>query len=147
MKLYIIKLFCITIRRGDFVTNINNKKVYDICDVDYFQKAIQIIKNKVENPVFFIFSDDVEWAKNNINFYGCQVYSEDGTDTLDEKLRLMSSCKHFIISNSTFSWWAQYLSNYDKKIVISPNKWYATNLESNLLEDNWIKISVGNHEN
>lgn len=133
---------CVTIRRGDFVTNEINKKIYDICDANYFESAIKIMKEKLDNPTFFIFSDDVEWAKNNINFQGAKFYSETGNDTVDEKLRLMSSCKHFIISNSTFSWWAQYLSSNKDKIVISPNIWYKNDMESDLIEDSWIKIDV-----
>lgn len=131
---------CITVRRGDFVTNEKNSKLYDVCDKQYFEKAIEIMKEKVINPVFVIFSDDVDWVKKNIDFGDCIVLSEDGTDTVDEKLRLMSACKHFIISNSSFSWWAQYLSKYKDKVVISPNKWYKTDLESDLIEDDWIKI-------
>ena len=133
---------CVTVRRGDFVTNETYKKLYDICNIDYYNKAVRKIKEIIDNPVFFVFSDDVEWAKNNIDFQDCEVYSEDGNDSLDEKIRLMSSCKHFIISNSTFSWWAQYLGDYNNKIVISPSKWYKNNMESDLIEDDWIKIDV-----
>lgn len=133
---------CISVRRGDFVTNEKNSKLYNICDVKYFELAIKKIASLLDSPNFFIFSDDVKWVKENINFFGHPVYSECGDDTLEEKLRLMSSCKNFIISNSTFSWWAQYLSKNENKIVISPNKWYANDLESDLLEDTWIKINV-----
>lgn len=57
-----------------------------------------------------------------------------------ETLRLMYSCKHFIISNSTFSWWGQYLSRNDHKIVISPSKWNNDDFDTPLLEDEWIKL-------
>jgi len=133
---------CISIRRGNFVTDKNNQKIYDICDVEYFNKAIKIMIQKLKNPTFFIFSDDVEWAKENLDFCGFPVFSEDGKDSLTEKLKLMSTCKHFIISNSTFSWWAQYLSQNNNKIVISPSKWYKINMPSDLIEENWIKIDV-----
>ena len=91
--------------------------------------------------MFFLFSDDVEWVKENI-YTGCETYCEDGTDPVWEKLRMMSSCKHFIISNSTFSWWAQYLSTYKNKIVISPCRWFNNDFESPLIEDDFIKIEV-----
>ncbi len=133
---------CVTVRRGDFVENKKNSDIYNICDRKYFDKAVDIMIKKLKNPTFFIFSDDVEWAKQNINFQGYPVFSEDGTDSVDEKIRLMSSCKHFVISNSTFSWWAQYLSKNDNKIVISPNIWYKNNISSDLIEDDWIKIDV-----
>lgn len=135
---------CITIRRGDFVDNPEFKKVHYICDSKYFYKAIDEMKSKVENPVFIVFSDDIDWVKNNMDF-GVQAFYEDGTDPIWEKLRLMSACKHFIISNSTFSWWAQYLSSNDKKVVIAPKRWKNTAYKKDtskldIFEDSWIRI-------
>lgn len=113
---------CITIRRGDFVNNENFKKVHYVCDSNYFYKAIDLIKKKVKNPTFVVFSDDIDWVKNNMDF-GTDAIYEDGTDPIWEKIRLMSLCKHFVISNSTFSWWAQYLSTNEKKVVVAPKRW------------------------
>lgn len=133
---------CITIRRGDYVTNEEFKKVYDVCGVGYFKEAISVIKSKVKDPVFIVFSDDIDWAKNNLNIEEGSFYFESGLDPIWEKLRLMSSCKHFIISNSTFSWWAQYLGTYPNKVVVSPDKWYNDGRTSQLIEDSFIKIKV-----
>ena len=129
---------CITIRRGDF-TSSKFSKQFNICDLDYFNRAVSLIYKKIEHPTFFIFSDDIEWCKKNIKIEG-DVYFEDGTDPIWEKLRLMYSCKHFIISNSTFSYWAQYLSRNDEKIVIAPKKWLNYGYYKDIYEDNWIKI-------
>lgn len=133
---------CVTVRRGDFVTNEKNKKIYDICSQNYYNKAINIMKEKVKDPVFIMFSDDIQWVKDNIKVENTKMYYEDGNDTLDEKLRLMYSCKHFIISNSTFSWWAQFLSKNKNKIVISPDRWYNQDIKSELINDEWIKIDT-----
>ena len=100
------------------------------------------MKEKIDNPVLFVFSDDIKWAKENIKFEGIQIFYEDGNDTVDEKLRMMYSCKHFIISNSTFSWWAQFLSRNQDKIVIAPSRWYKNDVHSDLINENWIKIEV-----
>lgn len=132
---------CLSVRRGDFETNADVKKLQSVCDKRYFEKAIQEIKSRVENPVFFMFSDDVEWVKENIKT-GCTTFYEDGTDPVWEKLRLMSACKHFIISNSTFSWWVQYLATNKDKIVISPSRWFNNGYESPLISEEWIKILV-----
>lgn len=135
---------CITIRRGDFVSNKEFSKIHYVCNEDYFYRGIEIIKKKVKNPLFVVFSDDVDWVKNNMNF-GTNVLYETGNDPIWEKIRLMSSCKHFIISNSTFSWWAQYLSENEKKIVIAPKKWKNVAYKKNtgdldIYQDFWIKI-------
>lgn len=132
---------CLSVRRGDFETNTKVKKLQSVCHQEYFKQAIEVIKTKVKNPTFFLFSDDIKWVRENIKT-DCPTYYEDGTDPVWEKLRLMSSCKHFIISNSTFSWWVQYLSPNKNKIVVSPNRWYNNNYDSPLINKEWILISV-----
>ncbi len=131
---------CVTIRRGDFLSKEFEKEHY-VCTKEYFYRAIELIKEKIDNPKFFIFSDDVNWCKNNMTFPEGTVF-ETGNDPVWEKLRLMYSCKHFIISNSTFSWWAQYLSRNNDKIVIAPNKWKNEGYNNDIFEDNWILIDT-----
>jgi hypothetical protein len=133
---------CVSIRRGDYLST-NNKNNFYVCNEAYFEKAIAYMKTHVENPVFVFFSDDIEWVKKSIKIEGAKVYYESGDDPVWEKLRLMYSCKNFIISNSTFSWWAQYLSRNSDKIVVSPNRWFVQdNWKSDLIDDSFIKIKV-----
>ncbi len=129
---------CVTIRRGDFLSKENIKTHY-VCKRDYFERAILEIQRRIEKPKFFVFSDDIEWVKNNMQFPEGTVF-EDGTDPVWEKLRLMYECKHFIISNSTFSWWAQYLSRNEKKLVIAPSRWKNTWQNKDIYMDNWILL-------
>lgn len=134
---------CISIRRGDYVTDEAVKKTLGVCTKEYFENAVAYMKRVLKEPVFIIFSDDIEWCKDNIDFIGeNNCYFETGNDPVWEKLRLMYMCKHFIISNSTFSWWAQYLSRNENKIVVAPKRWF--NGESGdkypLLLDSFIKI-------
>lgn len=131
---------CIAIRRGDFLDE-ENKKYFYICTLEYFKNAIKIIKEKVDNPVFFVFSNDIDWVKNNLVF-GNEVYYENSKNTVLETFTLMKACKHFVISNSTFHWWAQYLSESSDKIVISPTKWSNLDFPSELIDESWIKIEV-----
>lgn len=112
---------------------------HNICSKEYYVKAINKMHELHPNAHFIIFSNDIEWVKRNINF-DYPVSFEDGNDEIWEKLRMMYSCKHFIMSNSTFCWWAQYLCRNKNKTVISPNKWCA-NGKSKLLMKEWIKIS------
>jgi len=133
---------CLSVRRGDFESNADYKKLQSVCHKDYFENAIKRMKQLIDNPVFFMFSDDIEWVRENIKT-GCETHYEDGTDPVWEKVRLMSACKHFIISNSTFSWWVQYLSANDNKIVVSPSRWFNNDYESPLINrKQWELIEV-----
>lgn len=128
---------CVSIRRGDFLNPENS--LHNVCTINYFYKALKYISKKIENPVFIFFSDDIDWVKKNIKIDGKAFY-ERGNDPVYEKLALMYSCKHFIISNSTFSWWAQYLSKNKNKIVISPEFWFKDIEKYDLIEDSFIKL-------
>lgn len=132
---------CITIRRGDYVTNPKFKLVHYVCDERYFTKAINKIKKIIPGCTFFIFSDDIEWCKNNLSFDN-ECYYESGDDPVWEKLRLMSACKHFILSNSSFSWWAQYLCKNDNKVIVAPSKWYNDSTRADIYEKSWELIEV-----
>lgn len=113
----------IHIRRGDYITNGN----YAICSTKYFLNAIEKISNDLINPEFFIFSDDIEFAKKEITT-NLPVYFAVNYNTYISNIEdffNMSLCKHHIISNSTFSWWASWLNVYPKNIVIIPECWYT----------------------
>lgn len=129
---------CISIRRGDFLDDMYRENHF-VCNEDYFYNAIRIMKKKVANARFYIFSDDIEWVKNNMHFDESVVYEEKG-NAVWEKLELMSACKHFIISNSTFSWWCQFLSKSKDKIVIAPFPWKNLEQRNDIFEEDWILL-------
>lgn len=111
---------CVTMRLGgDFVNN----PIYNVCNIEYYKRGMQYIAEKIKNPKFFIFADEPEWVKKNVKF-DYDVVFEEGNDPDYEKLRVMSKCKNFVIANSSFSWWVQYLSTNENKIVVAPEKWY-----------------------
>lgn len=134
---------CISIRRGDFLNPQYADKFY-ICDETYIKRAIDKVKQLIDKPVLVFFSDDIKWVKETIKT-DLPAYYESGNDPVWEKLRLMYSCKHFIISNSTFSWWAQYLSRNMNKIVISPDHWTndKTKNAKHLISNDFITIPCG----
>lgn len=132
---------CVTIRRGDFLSEKYKSKFY-VCTPEYFKAGVKEIKKIVKNPRFIVFSDDIQWCKKNLDFFPHDTLYEDGDDPVWEKLRLMYSCKHFIISNSTFSWWAQFLSRNDDKIVVAPSKWYNIGDNKDIYEENWHLIDI-----
>ncbi|MBR3177512.1 alpha-1,2-fucosyltransferase [Candidatus Saccharibacteria bacterium] len=132
---------CVSVRRGDFLKDRFKDSTY-VCTPEYFSKAIDLVKRKVKNPRFVVFSDDIDWVRKEMDFPKDTIY-ETGDDPLWEKIRLMYSCKHFIISNSTFSWWAQYLSRNDEKIVVAPSVWRKTGYGGDDLYDNrWYLVKA-----
>lgn len=132
---------CVSVRRGDYLSPEHIKDFY-VCDESYFRRAIEVAKNTIENPTLFFFSDDIEWVKEHIKS-DLPSYYESGNSPVWEKMRLMYSCKHFIISNSTFAWWAQYLCRNTDKVVIAPDRWRNGEIRNNacrLLLDSFIII-------
>jgi len=93
-----------------------------VCSNDYYKRGMRYIAEHILNPVFYIFSNDIPWIKNNVEFEYPVKYV-DYNNPGYEDLRLMYSCKHFIIANSTLSWWGSYLSDNHDKIVVAPSYW------------------------
>ncbi len=134
---------CVHVRKGkSYIEN----PYLNVCTGEYFNKAMDEIEKFCSSVVFYIFSNDFSWCKKNMDIskHNCiLVDANDGQHAVDE-LRLMKNCKHFILSNSTMGWWAQYLNEYCDKIVVSPSIWTkgSISLLNDLLEDKWIKIEV-----
>ena len=111
-----------------------------ICSLDYYYNAMRKIAGMVEKPYFFVFSDEIEWAKNNLKSSYPIFFVENNKNY--EDLRLLSLCKHHIIANSSFSWWGAWLSNNRNKIVFVPKIWFAgADLNTDdLISKSWYKI-------
>lgn len=130
------------VRRGDYASNPKTAAMHGLCSVDYYNMAIQYIANQVDKPYFYIFSDDVGWATDNIklNYPSQYVQHNTGSESYND-MRLMSLCKHNIIANSSFSWWSAWLNVNPTKIVIAPNKWFAKDVNTtDLIPSSWVKI-------
>ena len=134
------------IRRGDYLEHPDK---HPFIAKSYIRKAIQYF-NDLGFTHFFVFSDDVEWAQENIheNNFGIINYfmhSKEGADPLHD-MYLMSTCQHNIVCNSTFSWWGAYLNQNPKKVVVCPHEdnWFGPELKhldvSDLLLPEWIRI-------
>lgn len=125
----------IHVRRGDYVdTGVN-------LPWEYYRKAIGYMEEKLTGPVYYIFSDEISWVKEKLGTGVNIVYvNEDGNMTDCEELSLMSKCRHFIISNSSFSWWGAWLGTYQEKIVVVPAHWTRGNEIRDVILQEWIKI-------
>jgi len=117
-----------------------------VCSPNYYQKAIEYIKCNVDSPVFYVFTDNVEWVRENI--HDLDYILVDWNDISGKKnfrdMQLMSCAKHNIIGNSTYSWWGAWL-NYDpNKIVIGPANWFSNPspffIKQDIICDSWIKM-------
>jgi hypothetical protein len=114
----------IHVRRGDYVSNAAANKRYGLCSLEYYQKAIQFISERIVAPTFFVFSDDPQWARENILTGHKTFYiSHNQGEKSWEDFRLMTECRNFIIANSTFSWWAAWLGANVRGTVIAPRRW------------------------
>lgn len=121
--------------------------IYDVCGRKYWEDAIQYIIEHVDNPLFFICSDNVEYVKSHL--IDCEKYDvvcQDKTAPVHISLAAMSKCKHFIIGNTTFGWWAQYLCENDNKIVIAPDKWMLVDMPIDIYDDAWTLLPGRNEE-
>ncbi len=111
------------VRRGDYVYNPITSRYLGTCSSVYYAEALNLLQKKVETPTLFIFSDEIEWVKENMTFDMPVVFVSDLSIADYEELVLMSMCQHNIIANSTFSWWGAWLNQNPQKIVIAPQQW------------------------
>ncbi len=112
----------IFVRRGDCVSI---PEYFDLCTEKYRIGAVEIMHNLLQKPRFYIFSDDIEWCKQNFDFLENKVFIDQELDDAVQNMELASNCKHFIIANSTFAWWAAWKSTHPSKVVIAPKNWIS----------------------
>jgi hypothetical protein len=130
----------IHVRRGDYVGN----PVYDFIGQEYYSEGIKKIESLRKIDKIYVFSNDIKWCKDNLFFPYPTMYV--GEEYAGEKdtghLFLMAACHNLIIANSSFSWWAAWLSSYKDKIVISPKQWFGKGSidTHDLIPENWIRI-------
>jgi hypothetical protein len=130
------------IRRGDYVANPTTNEIHGVCGLSYYYDCIAKLASKINNPHFFVFSDDQEWVQENLKIsFPVTFITQNGAEKAYEDLRLMSLCKHHIIANSSFSWWGAWLAPGKDKIVYAPSRWFNLDIDtSDLLPAGWIKV-------
>jgi hypothetical protein len=135
----------IHIRRGDYILNEKANNIHGICDSSYFIKALVFLKSIGsidENSRLFVFSDDIKWCCENLDFGFQTTFVEGSSERPEVDMVLMSRCNHQIISNSTFSWWGAWLNPNDAKVVIAPIKWFqSAEFDSiDIIPESWVKL-------
>lgn len=135
----------IHIRRGDYVNSQTTSKVHGFLGVNFYKESIGIICSRLPNPYFFVFSDDIVWARENLGLTNNVTFVDhnQGVDSYED-MRLMSLCRHHIIANSSFSWWGAWLGHNARKIVLYPDRWFTTNERdtSTLCPPSWESVKV-----
>ena len=129
---------CISIRRTDFLTN----PLHNVCTDQYYKNALSTMSELVRDMHVFIFSDDNDYVVNNFKLPFKHEFITHNYPDFYEDFRLMTNCKHHIVPNSTFSWWAAWLSDFEEKKVIAPRVWLnSTTIDfSTVIPEEWIKI-------
>lgn len=127
----------IHVRRGDYATYHSNTIYHEIADLNYYKKAITRISETVSgNLTFFIFSDDIPWCKKNLVIPFKHIFINTGEEYHD--LFLMSNCRHHIIPNSSFSWWAAWLNRRNDKTIIAPKRWFVHQPSTDIIPFTWL---------
>jgi hypothetical protein len=132
----------IHIRRGDKV----NHKMHFSSDLNYVASAARVMRSKLSDPVFYVFSDEILWCKENLPHMlnmPLRFIEDHGIDDACKDMFFMSQCKHNIVGPSTFSWWAAWLNPNPNKIIVAPHqKLWAPDIPggTNLLPQEWLTL-------
>ncbi len=114
------------VRRGDFVSVNDAAQMHGLCSVDYYRRAMSFVRHRCPECHFLVFSDDPQWTCAELSLDPSAVFVAGNEQRPEQDLALMSACKHHIIANSSFSWWAGWLGYSPEQIVIAPSPWYAS---------------------
>ncbi|OCP36447.1 alpha-1,2-fucosyltransferase [Ensifer sp. LC163] len=131
------------VRRGDYVSNPSANAVHGTCEPEWYAEAMRQMAARLDNPSFFVFSDDPAWARANLPSSASMVVVEPQADGKDgEDMHLMAACRAHIIANSTFSWWGAWLNPRADKHVIAPTQWFRSREHdaSDILPSTWQRL-------
>lgn len=131
------------VRRGDYVADARVNSIHGVCGPDYYEKAAALVGERVDNPHFFVFSDDLDWAAQNLRLGDRVTYVRENSGARSyEDLRLMTCAHHNIIANSGFSWWGAWLNANRDKVVVAPSRWMNDPSidTSDVLPTSWVAI-------
>lgn len=131
------------VRRADYVSSKEVNRVLGVCPPEYYTRAVQHIRKNITHPVFFVFSDDIEWCRQNLSLHEETHFIDHNTGANSYRdMQLMSLCRHNIVANSSFSWWGAWLNQNADKIAIAPQRWFAdTSInDKDLIPENWLRL-------
>lgn len=129
------------VRRGDYVTGSVASQVHGTCTLDYYERAVRALTERVAKPVFFVFTDDPAWTKAHLTLPFESFHVGDYGTSAIEELRLMSLCRSHVIANSTFSWWGAWLDDAGT-FVVAPERWFEAGDHDHrdLIPSDWLQV-------
>lgn len=130
------------IRRGDYLLPKHWETTGSVCQLPYYQNAIAEMNKKLNQPSYYVFSDDMAWVKENLPLKNVVYIDWNKGEDSWQDMMLMSRCRHHIICNSTFSWWGAWLNPREDKIVIVPNRWFQHSETPNIYPAGWLKVAI-----
>jgi hypothetical protein len=130
------------IRRGDYITDRKTGQILEPCSLGYYHDAIHYMAERVERPVFYVFSDDMVWSRQNLSMrFPCVHIDHNVGEESYRDMQLMSLCRHHVIANSSFSWWGAWLNPKPKKIVVTPKRWFSNGTDDrDLIPGEWVRL-------
>lgn len=136
------------VRRADYFNNPKTLGIHGVCSATYYNRAVTLLRERFgADLTYYIFSDDIPWARENLQFSGTKVFMDfNDADRNYEDLRLMTLCRHHITANSTFSWWGAWLGRLEG-VTITPAHWFEDESKGpkmdDLLPSEWIRLTDG----
>jgi hypothetical protein len=116
-----IRQYRITDASGAVSIHIRRRDYSRVLSVEYYQRAVDLVRAQISQPAFFVFGDDMVWAAQELSWLEPKILVRTPPPNDDVKdLALMSACRHHILANSTFSWWAAWLGQTNGGLIIAP---------------------------
>lgn len=134
---------CLHVRRGDYISNPKANEYHGTCSLEYYREGLQYVSKGLGKPHCFVFSDDPYWVKENVKSdLPITVVDIHRSEQAHEDLRLMAACQHYVIANSSLSWWGAWLGSSIDKKVVAPLRWFknSTNDTRDLVPSDWHRL-------
>ena len=131
---------CLHVRRGDYLLTAHFEH-HGLCSADYYRRAVRLIRDRVANPQFFVFSDDWQWCREHLADSDMVIVDANQPGAGQDELRLMAACRHHVIANSSLSWWGAWLATSIDQIVVAPKPWFSKTPDTpDLFPSGWVAL-------
>ncbi|MEB3234632.1 MAG: alpha-1,2-fucosyltransferase [Cyanobacteriota bacterium] len=134
------------VRRGDYVADPRTAGAHGVCSLDYYAAALAVVRQRLSDPHLFLFSDDLAWAQQQLPLQGFRVTVVDAAGQEGPALAALAEfdrmrhCRHAVIANSSFSWWAAFLLQTPESVVIAPRHWFSWGTPKDLYAPDWLLL-------